>query len=330
MPRPTENDSPASSPPVAAVHSVHSVLSYCPRLAELLVGLVFLTGAVLKAQDVNLFIFQIKHYGVFEEQILLNLSALGTLWIETALGIALLLGLRLRGLTSLAALTLLAGFTGLIAYGWAFHNLKDCGCFGRIEISPQVSIAKNVVLVLLTAFAWWGRWKRPAHRTKIPLTLAKMAICLAAASAIVVYARNHIEAIPESARPFAQFVFDLDDIHYDLDHGEYFVAMLSMDCPECMATVPAINDLTEIPDFPPVVALCYEETTGALDTFREATAPTFPLYSLGDKILTFSNLIGDAPPRFYLERDGEPIACWDLTVPAPEQVLQARENPAAQ
>jgi hypothetical protein len=224
-------------------------------------------------------------------------------------------------LTFAAVLGLLAVFTGLIAYGWAFHGLKDCGCFGPIEMSPEVSIGKNVLLGILAVIGWSGYRKNPLKPVNVKVFCAQGMACVLLACGMVLYSFAQLEKVKEKERPFAQFIFEVDGIPYDLGKGEYFVAMLSMTCEHCMASVPALNDLTNTPGFPPIVALCYEEKPGSLEDFRAQTSPVFPLYSLGGRERTFRSFAQE-PPRFYLVRDGDPVAYWDETVPEPQEVLK--------
>ena len=89
---------------------------------------------------------------------------------------ALLFGWRFRAVLYGAVLALLGVFTGLILYGWMFKNLKDCGCFGPIEISPGMSILKNAVLALMCMAAWlfWGK-REKGEKGKGGETLASSA-----------------------------------------------------------------------------------------------------------------------------------------------------------
>jgi hypothetical protein len=298
------------------------------RPTEAIVGLVFVAGAILKAGDVNLFAVQISRYGVLSNPALIDAAAVGTLWIETSLGLALVLGARLRGAVHAATLAVLAGFTGLIAYAWAFHNIADCGCFGPIEMSPGISIAKNLILAAACLGSWLGYSRSLDRRPRLRSLLIRYGACAVAACGVAGYAYAHLEAAPKQTATFSQFVFEIDGEKYDLGRGEYFVAILSMKCDHCMASVPEINALAETPGFPQVVALCYEEEKGAMDTFEAETGPDFPLYSMGSSVRTFSDLIGQEPPRFYLVRDGMPLRFWDKTVPLAEEVLAARDGPS--
>lgn len=300
------------------------LLSKTARPVELILAAVFLVGAILKGADVNLFIVQISHYGVLGNRSLIQAAALVTLGLETGLAAALLLKIRLRGLTYAGILALLAGFTGLILYGWLFNDLKDCGCFGPIDISPAASIGKNVIIAALALAAWAGL----AWTSRLSSTWRQVAVtmpaALVAALAVSVYSYAHVEApAPPGARTFAEFVFQSDGKTTDLGKGEYLVAIMGMDCKDCMATVPKINELSREPGVPEVVGLGYEPAPGDLEKFRDSTAPEFPLFSIGSDTGKFFSLIGDWPPRFALVRDGVQIRYWDDEAPAASEVVDA-------
>lgn len=293
-------------------------------IADIIVGAVFVVGAVFKAADVNLFAVQISFYGVIASPAGIDVAALGSLWVEMALGFALLLGARFRGLTYAFTLALLLVFTGLIAYGWAFHNLQDCGCFGKhLELSPGVSIGKNVVLALLCLVGWrsasspFARWKFGLLGYGVPV----LAACVT-----VAYAYAHLEAAPEQEGVFAQFVFEEEGIKYDLGKGEYFVPVLDMTCEHCMASVQQVNALASTPGFPPVVALCFEEAQGDLEDFRAQTAPEFPLHPLGSLRRLFAGLSGPTPPGFHIIRDGKSLKFWGENAPSAEDVARALQG----
>ncbi len=293
------------------------------RASELLLGIVFIAGAVLKAKDINLFAVQIGYYGVLAEATHISIAAVASLAIETGIGVALAAGLRLRGLTHVAVLALLAVFTGLIAYAWAFHGLKDCGCFGPIEISPGVSILKNVAMgaIAVLALCLTGRQQAAPVRWK-PVT-GKLVLVVLLMAGAAAYAAAHLQDVAPKERPFAQFVFDVDGQAFDLGSGEYLVAMLSMTCEDCMASVPALNDLFYMPGLPPLVALCYEAHQGAMEAFRNSTNPEFPMHSLGDQVRLFFSLVNQEPPRLNYVRDGERLAFWDETIPSVDQIQAA-------
>ena len=300
------------------------LVSKAARPVELVLAAVFLVGAILKAADVNLFIVQISHYGVLSNRSLIQAAALATLALETGLAAALLLKMRLRGLTYAGILALLAGFTGLILYGWLFHDLKDCGCFGPIEISPAASIGKNVIIAALAIAGWVGFAITRRLRSTWGWLAPTIPAAVVAALAVSGYSYAHVQPpAPPGAPLFAEFVFQSDGETTDLGKGEYLVAIMSATCPHCMEIVPNINELSQQPGVPKVVGLCYEDAPGKLEEFRDATAPEFPLFSMGDNFLKFSSLYEYAPPRFALVRDGVQIHYWDDDPPPASEVVDA-------
>jgi len=314
-------------------------LTRAARPAEILLGLVFLAGAVLKALDINLFAIQIWAYGVLPVKTLLPTAALTTLAIETALGSALVLGVRARGVTLATVECLLAIFTALIAYGWLFHGLKDCGCFGPLEVSPGISIAKNLLLAAIGGVAWRGVPPTPGISWK--RQLVKPAMIALVAAGVVGYAFSTLERTsvlpngPDNGgkdpagregengqdQPFAQFTVTTEQGTLSLGTGEYIVAMLSMDCEHCMQEAPALNNLMDVGGVPPVVGLCFEEKQGDMKHFVESTNLQIPLEKIGK--LQYFMLIGEDTFRVYWVRDGRPAAHWDGKPPTLEQLAGA-------
>jgi hypothetical protein len=313
---------------------MRKVLIRAARPVEVLLGIVFIAGAMLKALDINLFSVQIDAYGVITSKSLQPLMALATLCAETFLGGAMLLGMGPRKLVLAALEALLAVFTALILYGWVFHGLQDCGCFGALEVGPKTSLAKNLVFALLAAVAWSGFSMGERPPASLRRGLVKLAIISIFTAATVTYAwldlrKQEITTPNDATGPYARFVFDVDQQHFDLGQGEYLVALLSMSCDHCMEQAPRLNDLVLMPDLPPIVALCLEESAGDMDEFRAVVQPVFPMYSIGAQVRLFFNLIGKEPPRLTFIRDGQPIHFWDGDFPPYEELVETIQGAAA-
>lgn len=292
------------------------------RPLEALLGLTFLVSALSKVVIINTFVVQIWAYGVFDDKAWLPAAAFLTLTVETLLGGAMLFGLRFRMFSFAAVEVLLVVFTGLILYGWTYFDLEDCGCFGPLEMSPSVSIAKNAVLALLTGAAWWGMVRKTPPRPRFFAWKAAATVLLTLVLLATAYAK--LEKVGRRDNPeekngppgkFAQFEFATPQGYFNLAEGQYLVAMLSMSCDHCMEEIPDLNQLTFEPDMPPLVALCLEENEGDMVDFRLATNPQFPMHNLGDQVLLYFNLIGDDTFRLYYVEDGHAAAFWDGAVP---------------
>lgn len=331
------------------------------RIVEVLLGGVFLLAAVLKAMDANLFVHQIHLYGVFEDLTMLGMVAVVTLFIETVLGVAMVLGLRLKGLVPASVLAMLLFFTVLIAYAWP----EDCGCFGAVKMGPEVSIAKNIVMMFAAGLILYGS-RAKADRFPLPSLSASLVVGLVAASyaypqvfqsSVQVKSNIEVEAAqptaapveaapaPEAAPtepsaeapaatppgPYAGYILETEfGETLDIGQGEYLVATLSMTCDHCMETVPILNDLMLDPAMPRVVAFALEPEPDSMLQFMSMTGATFPMLNFGNNFLEFSKFMGAAPPRVAFVRNGHVVQQWDQEIPDAaairEAVLQSQSN----
>lgn len=324
------------------------------RPLELLLGIIFLVAAVLKAMDANLFVAQIHSYQIVTDPMLKGMVALGTLFAETFLGIAMLIGLRLRMVVLALVQAMLLFFTVVIVYAVAVHGLTDCGCFGKVKMPPPVAIGKNIVMMIMAAIAWYGlrlQGKVEDTALMVPRALvgAGMAVVLTAYAVPQVYQSDSFSEQPTSevveapaddapteapqapaadeSGPYSGLVVeDEAGQQYDLGKGTYLVASLSMTCDHCMEEVPALNALHLDPAMPQVVALAHEPDAGSLELFVLQTEPLFPMHPMGNNFLRFSRYIGSAPPRVALVVNGAPIEVWDGTSPSSEAIQAALES----
>jgi hypothetical protein len=292
-------------------------------------GLLFIFSAAAKAVDINAFAMQVSYYGVVTEPALVRLAAVFTVWLETVLGVALLVGWRLRGWTLRAVFVLLVGFTGLILYAWAFKGLEECGCLGKwFQMTPKVSVLKNVVMMALVAAAWFGyRTREPGtadeERTVYKKYAAPVMAVLSVAAVIAALAWGASTQPYDKTRPHSQFRFESDGELWDLGSGEYFVVLLSDSCEHCEEVMFELNDLPlRVPDMPPVVSLFLgEEET--LQELVELVEPEYPTFLIDD--LAFFHLLGDAkaPPRFVHVRDGKELQHWNEELPEDDELMKA-------
>ena len=287
-------------------------------LFERIVGALFIFSATVKVIDLPTFELQIRYYNVLTEPGSIAAAALAVVVIESLLGVALLAGLRLRGITLGATAALLLGFTGLVVYGWAFQGLEECGCFGGfIEMTPGVTITKNVIMLLMLGLTWKlssaGGADASAHGH------AALRAALGVCGAVVVFSAAAYGGAGASGgeQPFADLTYHdgLDDV--SLAEGEHLAVFYGATCDHCMATVPALNELAVTENAPPIVAFMLGEP-GEIEEFELITQPLFPLAAMD--IVEFSRFVGRAPPRFVLVRDGEAIAHWDDAAPTLEAI----------
>jgi len=304
------------------------------RWIEVFLGLTFILSAVLKAVDIAGFAVQVSYFGIVREPMLVRFVAFSTVLVETAIGIALLVGWKLQEWALRAVFALLVGFTVLILYAWAFKGLEDCGCFGSfVKLTPAMSVLKNLVMMAFVAVAWIGyrkaRIESVVHTPEPRYVWFVRAISAAACCLLVLaslaygYLQQENGSIPRTItsqpydkdRPFAQFRFEHEGFDWDLGVGEYFVALLSDTCEHCAAAGEEMNEmLMSLPGMPPIVALVLG-TENSLQQFREHVDPQYPTILI--EPLRFGQLLDDAvaPPRFFYVRDGKGLRHWDEELP---------------
>jgi uncharacterized membrane protein len=317
------------------------------RIAEIFLAVLFLFSAMTKAVDPTSFAVQVYAYHVITDGNAVLIVSFVTIAVELMISLAMITGMRLKGLVHAGVILMLLIFTGLIIYSWAFYDLEDCGCLGTyIKMSPLASIIKNLVIIAVTVFAFI-KFRKKEDRSvlnefsgfgrSIPKIVVSV-LCFIMVLSTSVYSytkkRSIIMNNPGGSRiveqsevsneaadaPFANFAFDLDGERIDLGQGQYFVCFYSDTCEHCMETVPEVNELMlnfgESLDF---VALCIGSVEG-LEEFTQITAPEFPSFWIQD--IEFLEFIGNVPPRFYVVRDGQPVKYWDDDLPELEELFE--------
>ncbi len=300
------------------------------RWFEIGLGLLFITSAILKVVEINRFCVQIYAYGVIQQKELLPWIATITILTEISLGFLFLISFPYKRFTLGINLLMLHIFTFLILYGWIFNDLKDCGCFGKIEMGPVESIIKNIILILIsiTCFLFVKPSETRLHiknnliKYYLPLLLILTVTLLFSIHQLRSEQIDTRKTTNLETSPYKEMKIEIDGITYDLGKGEYLIALLSFSCDHCVEEAPKINEYTIIENLPQIIALCLEESPGEKEEFIQKVQPLFPIYSLGNKVRLFLSLIGKEPPRLVYLKEGRIVKYWDYDLPEPEELVE--------
>ena len=128
------------------------------RALQIAVGLIFAVSSLSKIGDLPAFARQVHNFRIapiWSE----NLVAMTLPWIELAVALALVLGVRARA-GALIAAVLMAGFTAGIALAMARGLDFECGCFGTADHTRvgAVNLLENAVMLGMS----FGAWRRPS------------------------------------------------------------------------------------------------------------------------------------------------------------------------
>ena len=286
-----------------------------PRLIAGAVGIVLLSAAFIKMTDMDLFIRQVRDYGIISNYLLLSITARGLIAIECTLGVGLLLFYRHR-LTLILTSALFLIFVGATGWAWLTDATKDCGCFGAwVKRTPGEAVIEGLILLALTLIAWGI--SRPSRKPEVrskKWTIA--AACLAGLILPSVFGFPLTSIDPNQTRKGDSFFGDfriegLDS--NDLARGDYLLVLMDTDCSHCRDAIAAVNWLAEDPDLPEVFGLSSSDMD-KLEKFREDLQAIFPIGHISGK--DFLRLLGDGNvPRTFLVRDRVVQEVWDIEIP---------------
>jgi thiol-disulfide isomerase/thioredoxin/uncharacterized membrane protein len=289
---------------------------WVPRVLAGATGLILLIAGLVKAMDMELFIRQIRDYGIISQHVLLAMSAWGLIALECALGIGLLIFYRPKitlPLTSLLWLT----FLGATSWAWLTGATKECGCFGAwVEHSPKQAVLENLVLLVATLLA--RVWYKESHRRASQAKAWCVAIAFLSGIALPLAFGFPISRINQS--PWEKIEIELTKLDTkgldkaNLSSGTHLIILLDTECEHCKEALPELDALAETTDLPSVIALCPNDES-ARAAFIENFQPDFPLAQIGESVFLRLLGLGDVP-RTILLRDQRVRGVWDKDVPS--------------
>jgi hypothetical protein len=289
--------------------------SNVPRLIAGAVGIVLLSAAFMKMMDMDLFIRQMRDYGIISNYLLLSISARGLIALECTLGVGLLIFYRPK-LTLLLTSALLLFFVGASGWAWLTDVTKDCGCFGAwVKRTPGEAVLEGLILLALTFIAW--AISRPTRKPEVrSKTWAIAVACLAGLILPLVFGFPVTSVDPNQTKAGDILLgdFQIEGLdHIDLAHGEYLLVLMDTDCSHCRDAVAAVNWLAEDPDLPEVFGLSFNDED-RLKKFRKDLQVIFPIGHITKE--DFWRLLGDGNvPRTFLVRDRVVQEVWDIEIP---------------
>lgn len=282
-------------------------------LAALFLGGMWLYAASIKAADPDLFVEQIRGYGVFPS--LAGVAAPIFLWVELLLGFTLILRVAPRW-SLLGTAALLLFFIAVTAYAWSQGRTEDCGCFGRMGGRPPSEvILEDTIYLALAAFAFLVSPWRSRSR---PRWIAAAALLPISLGAPWIAPRLPVDSLVTGIRPgYNLDRLAADDLKIDLGEGSVFVALLGEDCRACVEALPLMAALNQDERGPKVIGI-FAGDRARKRAWALEHVPAFPLAHSPAKALRqyYRKL-----PVFFLARDGKITRIWWGNPPAKETVI---------
>ena len=209
-------------------------LNIIKLIIRLLLGVFFISTAVLKLLSIDSFEVYIYSFGIVNYITVTFLSRL-LISIELLIGISLIFKIYFRQVWWLTML-IIAGFTLFLIYAAIFRNDSNCHCFGSlIELDPSQSIIKNIITIVLLLFIR----KEQSHDYK-PL-MRKWLIGISIAVSIIIpfvlvpmdVIYNKIHSEKENINTMAFYESLSDSTYRELQQGRYLINYALAGCKFC-------------------------------------------------------------------------------------------------
>ncbi|MBR4137789.1 MAG: DoxX family membrane protein [Bacteroidales bacterium] len=209
-------------------------LNIIKLIIRLLLGVFFISTAVLKLLSIDSFEVYIYSFGIVNYITVTFLSRL-LISIELLIGISLIFKIYFRQVWWLTML-IIAGFTLFLIYAAIFRNDSNCHCFGSlIELDPSQSIIKNIITIVLLLFIR----KEQSHDYK-PL-MRKWLIGISIAVSIIIpfvlvpmdVIYNKIHSEKENINTVAFYESLSDSTYRELQQGRYLINYALAGCKFC-------------------------------------------------------------------------------------------------
>jgi uncharacterized membrane protein YphA (DoxX/SURF4 family) len=263
----------------------------------ILLGVFYLASSLTKLFSIHAFATTLAQYA-YPGLFILAPVIIGA---ELVLGLLLLVGYRLR-LLGFLSLILLLGFTLVFTYGYLALGLKDCGCFGDvIKTSPEVSILRNVVLMVLSLSIWRNYPTPSVSSYRKPAWFSALAVgALILVISGFTLDKDRISFPPMAGTPIAYSAARF----FVPTHSQrsYLVFVFSPTCAHCWDMTENVKRFKEVGLVDSIIAL-YPKTIPRKDVERYLNnfEPNFRVVPVAND--TLAKLTRALPLTLYIQHD---------------------------
>ena len=270
---------------------------------RLLVGVVFITSAVLKLFSVDHFELYIYSFGIFNFFVTSFLSRL-LISFEFLLGIFIIFKILYQKTWWLSMLTMI-GFTLFLIYVALFRNDSNCHCFGNfVELDPTGSIFKNIAIILMLLFVknqkeWKFRFKKWLIGIFVGIAIIGSFVIVPPDSLY-----NKIYLPKSKVHNEALKIILQDSSMADISkiEGDHIVAFFVSGCKFCKMSMQKMDQIfmrNNIPKDKIQIIILGDQTK--IKLFKEETkADSYNFYSYNNPMIFFNAVYGSFPTIIYM------------------------------
>ena len=253
---------------------------------SVLVGIIFFLTGFAKVIEPWKFISHIAKLKLLQPQSI-GVAALTFTAIESALGVALILGV-LPSVMIPVSILLLIGLTFLTYWSTSTGRTEDCGCYnGWLDVTPTQSIILNFVYISLLIFAAFVGNYQPTVLWQWMVVLVTLVTSGALASgALEFWIKNHrpyIDLAPVKINRTWQPEWLGEDSDSELMSGSKLVVFLSPQCPQCKKWLNILKVVHYRDDLPEVFGAIALNTVEEGQEFVNGYQLNYPIVKIEKK-----------------------------------------------
>ncbi|MEM8996824.1 MAG: MauE/DoxX family redox-associated membrane protein [Acidobacteriota bacterium] len=310
------------TPPTASPGGLPAWRRYLSIVGSVMLGLVFLVAAWAKSIDPESFASQIRGEGL---EILLPASAIAlfALFLEWALGVALVLAVRWRWMLALTSgLVLFFVFlTGRKYWRWSqgMEVEASCGCFGNlVQRTPAEAFWQDLLLMVpALLLAWLGASAALPRWRTVAATVLGIAMTIFAWRApdlpidhIATRLKVDMDILDHCIDGAEGVQVCMDAILPELRDGDHVVVFAQLDDATFLEAVPSLNEraLDAMSGETPSLWVLTTPDDEAIFSFRFSHGPIFELREVPGPLMRplYRRL-----PRSFAVTDGRVTAAWN-------------------
>ncbi len=277
-------------------------------ICTLFTGLFFCLSGIGKAIDITEFEKIFSQYGL--PNIAFTIPILT--WVEVALGLFLIFRIRLRE-TAFTTLIVLTSITLIFMYGYLFHEVEDCGCFGAFSVLNSSSIAtliRNAVLAILLIIIFKNSHKIPSEPFLSSTRLIKIAFILTVMSCVIYlsgytahykFRFHHPKEYTENYVGKPVYKTPLKELITTSKDSTYFVFIFSYGCPHCYNSIENLKEYETSKIANKVIGLSFITDTAQVARFSQIFHPSFQIqHGTAQQLMKITDTF---PVSYYITND---------------------------
>ena len=272
-------------------------------IIRLLIGVVFITSAVLKLLSVDHFELYIYSFGIFNFFITTLLSRL-LITFEFLLGIFIIFKLLYQKTWWLSMLTMI-GFTLFLVYVALYRNDSNCHCFGNfVELDPTGSIFKNIAIILMLLFVknqkeWKFRFKKWLIGIFIGIGIIGSFVIVPPDA---LYNKIYMPKSKVNKVELQKILQDSTLIEVSKQEGDHIVAFFVSGCKFCKMSMQKMDQIFKRNNIPTdklkIIILGDQAKTSSFSI--ETKTEQYKYYSYNNPMLFFNAVYGSFPTIIYM------------------------------